>query len=645
MTLGRLILRLLADEPGLPADVIATRLGRSKEEVRKLLTGALTPFVATHWESRWFLREQLPEGDQVSPVCHVHPFLTVEVHAKRAPKPKPQSNVPREVFEALEEIYRWAGTEGGIKTVAELLDAAREPDRLPSDLGHLWREAGGSAIPATADFNPFSPILDWYRSLDERRQVILSSRILAFSGARTLTNIASEFGVSRERIRQVQGRLIEDLAQISRTEAWEAVLWRAHRVRQVVGEAFPWGYEPTEALLAADQLWSEVEADVIRGVILRLAGPYEMAHGWLTADAEKLEAARLRLVNEAKDAGSVGFDAARDMMAAAGLHPRVFEVWLAHRSGMREIRRSVIEWPQSLHGRVLSLMRLRGSPADPDDLLADLDPGVDIRYLKATLSSGKQFVRVGVSNWALRTWKLPEYRGIIAAISDELSKNGPSLPIKELATRLPAAFGVAKTSVITLCNAPRFVVERGTVRHRRDDEPFVVSTDLSQAPGVFKLSDNEISVLIDVDHQLLRGSGRFVPEPVAGLLAVRLGQRKDFEADPRIVRLSWADTSISGPAVGSLRVHAQELGAAVGDRLRITFYTDTQSADVHLVGKKRVDALAGDRLLAEVTGLTGYGQKLLVRLAAAVESDLTDLARFLRRRGDTELAEHLPTVA
>ena len=668
MILGHLILRLLTDEPGLSADVIATRLNRSAVDVRRLLVGPLSPSVARDWESRWFLREQLEEGEAMAPaLSYVQPAQPLDVDtspiglreyrrlqrvgpgrsggvdASRDPQTEPLSNIPREVLGSLEELCRWASTEGRLKTVAELLDAAREPDRLPPDLGRLWNGAVRSTISTTADFNPFSAILDWYRSLDERRQVILSSRTLVFSGARILQDIASEFGVSRERIRQVEGRLIEDLERLRRTKAWEAVLWRAHRVRQVAGAAFPSGDEPTEALLAADQLWSEVEADIVRGVILRLAGPYELAHGWFVADVEKLEAGRYRLMEEVKDAGSVEFDTARAVMEDAGLHARLFAAWLSHGSGMRRIRRSVIEWPRTIGDRVLSLMQLRGSPVGPDDLLADLGPEVDMRSLKTRLFSSKQFVRVGLSRWGLRTWGLPEYGGIAAAISEELSKNGPSLPIDELATRLSAAWGMAENSVTALCNAPRFVVENRMVRHRRDDEPFPVSTDLSQACGVFKPSDSAVSVLIDIDHDLLRGSGRSVAEQVAGLLALRPGQSRAYEADSGDIRLSWPDTSISGPTVGSLRVHAEELDAVVGDRLRVTFHGDTLSADVHFVAKKRVDALVGDLLLVEVTGLPGHGQELLVQLAAAVESEATELARFLRRRGDAELADHVPT--
>ena len=562
----------------------------------------------------------------------------LEVHV-----PATASSVPREMFGSLEQLCRWASTEGGIKTVEELLDATRDPDRLPPDLARLWRGAVRSRIATKANLSPFSAILDWYRSLDKRRQVILSSRTLVFSGARTLQDIASEFGVSRERIRQVEGGLIKDLRQLSGTKAWEPVLWRVHSVRLITGVAFPSGDDPTDALLAADRPCSHVEAGIVRGVILRLAGPYKLADGWLVEDAEKLEAARLRLVEEAKNSGSVQFAAAREVMTAAGLQPRLFGAWLSHRSGLHEIRGSVIEWPRTLGGRMLSLMRLRGSPASPDELLADLGPEVGMRSLKTRLSSSDEFVRVELSKWGLRTWRLPEYGGIAAAITEELSQNGPSLPIDEVASQLSAVWGVSENSVISLCNAPRFVVDHRMVRLRRDDEPVSVSTDLSQARGVFKPSDNSVSVLIDVDHDLLRGSGRFVAEQVAGLLAVGPGEGGEYEADSGAISLYWPDTSISGPAIGSLRVHAKQLSAAVGDRLRITFHGDTLSADVHLVAKQRVDTLDDKSLVAEVTGLVGHGHELRTRLAVAVESGSPELARFLRKRGDTELADNLPT--
>ena len=563
---------------------------------------------------------------------------------RRATQPEPLSNVPEEVFRSLEKLCRWASTEGGITTVAELLETTRDSDGLPPDLARLWRGAVRSRLAVRTDSDPFAAILDWYRSLDERRQVIVSSRTLVFSGARTLQNIASEFGVSRERIRQVEGRLIEDLEQHFRTKAWEPVLWRAHSVRRAAGVAFPLGDEPTEALLSAGLLRSHVEADIVRAVILRLAGPYELAHGWLISDSEKLEAALVRLMQEAKKVGSIGFDTAREVMGDVGLHPRIFAAWLSHKSGMRELRRGVIEWPRALGGRVQSLMRLRQAPLSPDELLADLGPEVGIRSLRSVLSSRKEFVRVERSKWGLRAWELPEYSGIASAISEELSQNGPSRSIDELASQLSAVWGVSENSVISLCNAPRFVVDHRMVRLRRDDEPFSVSTDLSQACGVFKPSDNAVSVLIDIDHDLLRGSGRFVAEQVAGLLALGPGEGSKFEVGSGAIGLYWSDTSISGPAVGSLRVLTEDLNAVVGDRLRITFHGDRLSADVQLVARKRVDTLDGDSLLAEVTGLVGHGQELRTRLAVAVESGSAELARFLRKRGDTELADNLPTL-
>ena len=625
------------------------------------------PFAASDAESRWFLREQLDEGAartpdlaQVQPaqarevdtspiglreyrrLQRVHPVQPVDVDESRDPQAKPPPSVPKELLQSLEELCRWAATEGGLKTAAELLDAVREPDRLPPDLEYLWAEAIRSTISTSTGFDPFSPILDWYRSLDERPQVILSSRALVLSKARNLQDIASEFGVSRERIRQVEARLIEDLERLFQTRAWEAVRWRVHHVRQVGGAAFPYDDEATETLLVGGRLWSEIEADIVRGVILRFAGPYELAHDWLVTDAEELEATRLGLLERIRDTGSIELDTAREVMEHVGLRPRVFAAWLSQRSGMREIRGSVVEWPRTLCGRVLSLMRLRGSPLSPDELLADLGPEVDVRSLKQNLSSNTEFVRVGRSMWGLRTWGLPEYEGIAAAISDELSKNGPSLSIDDLARHLSGALGVADSSVIALCQAPRFVVENRIVRHRRADELFPVTTDLSQARGVFRPSDSEVSILVDIDHDLLRGSGRPVAEPVAGLLALQPGQSRDYKTGSEDIHLSWPDTSISGPAIGSLRVHAERLGGSVGDRLRVTFHIDTASADVNLVAKRRLNALQGDMLLAEVTGLTERGHELRVKLAAAVGSNSTGLTRFLRRRGDTELADHLP---
>ena len=527
--------------------------------------------------------------------------------------------------------------------MAELLDAVSTPDRVPPDLRRPWSEAALSEISDSPGVNPFSVILDWYRSLDEREQVILSSRTLRLSRGRILEDIASEFGVSRERIRQVEARLIDNLTKLFETTAWESVRWRAHRVRYLGGVTFPLGDETTKTLLVGDRTWSRIEIVVVRGVILRFAGPYELADNWLVTDSERLEAARVGLMETVKSDGAIEFETARAAMEGAGLRPRIFAEWLRHKSGMREIRGSVVEWPRTLSGRVASLMRLRGSPLGPSELLSDLGPDVDLRSLKTSLSSSEHFVRVTRSKWGLKKWDLREYAGIAAAISDELSKRGPSLLVDDLVAVLANELGVAESSVIALCRAPRFVVEHGMVRHRHPDEPFSVSTDLSRARGVYRPSDNKISVLVDVDKDLLRGSGKPIAEQVAGLLTLPPGRSKEYRTSSADIHLSWPDTSISGPAIGSLRAHAERLAGSIGDRLRVTFHADPAFADVHLVAKRRVDALAGDSLLAEVTGLMGRGHKLRAQLAAAVGVDPAELARVLRRRGDTELADHLPT--
>ena len=628
---------------------LAARLGASTHEVERVIYQSLRPFVARDWSFRWYLREQMEEPPGISEAASPEGGESELGQDMGVVKSSPGQPETHDQFLAwLGDALRWAGTEGGLASLGELLEAAGQPGVLPNQLTKRWIEALERPLREESSIgmlDPFGPVVSWFRSLDTRRQTILTTRSLLLDNERTLQEIASDFGVSRERIRQLEVGLLEDLDRRASSDEWELARWRAHTIKRVAGIACPSGYPPLEELLIAASPLAAAEAIVLRGLMLRLAGPYQLdGEGWYLSNPEGLEEARERVLQRAEDQGGLDSDLAAEVLVGAGLAPGLFRAWLDRGPGLRELRGKVIPWPRSLGGRVEALLKFRNEPASPDEILKDLGDDVDMRSLRTRLSSDVRFVRVDRARWGLGAWGLPEYVGIVAAISEALKSGGSSVSVEELVGRLSSSLGVAEASVAMLCNAPRFFVEDGLVRFRREDEPYPVNSDLACAGGVFQLGPRKVSILIDVDSDLLRGSGGAVPEQVAAILTIAPGDDRAYSCKHGGVRLSWPDTSISGPAIGSLRRHAERLGSVAGDSLRVSLDDADCSASVSLVAEKRVQELDGEELITEVVGVEGSGGALYAKLAQAVGANVSDLAGVLRRRGDVKLADALPEV-
>jgi hypothetical protein len=175
-------------------------------------------------------------------------------------------------------------------------------------------------------------------------------------------------------------------------------------------------------------------------------------------------------------------------------------------------------------------------------------------------------------------------------------------------------------------------------------EPYEVRDDISMVAGCYELTATKAAWRIRVDSDLLRGSGRHMPEQLAGWFGLRPGMTKTLGNHLHPLPVSWRPWS--PPDVGSLKSFADELGAGLGDWLILIFdQPDTVSC-------RLVDVEYGDRLarLAAMIGLeVGPAEEratLLAQLAAAFKVDAQDTESLpfrvrmaIERRGDVDIAE------
>jgi hypothetical protein len=102
---------------------------------------------------------------------------------------------------------------------------------MPSDVARHWdRLAQLSLRPLAGPAEPGGNMTQLAEELlgetDERRRTILTSRTFA-PGKRTYDSLASELGVSRERVRQLETDALIGLTQASRRDRYAPLRWRA----------------------------------------------------------------------------------------------------------------------------------------------------------------------------------------------------------------------------------------------------------------------------------------------------------------------------------------------------------------------------------------------------------------------------------
>lgn len=321
----------------------------------------------------------------------------------------------------------------------------------------------------------------------------------------------------------------------------------------------------------------------------------------------------------------------------------VFDDWLDAFTKIRHIGQSLIVWSGSVADKCAALLAVRGVPTDAETLVREIGEGHSARGARQRLFEDARFMRVSKSDWALRSWAVEEYTGIADEIAQRVNEQGGRASLSELMDEMAQLFKVSKLSVRAYAQAPMFVLEDGWVRLRRDDEPFSgFSDELSQVRGVFKGHDRRINMLIPVDREVLRGSGRQCPPPIAITLGVEPGTSRTFVfANTHHLVVTWPITGLS-PALGSTRPLAEAVHCTDGDLLRLTFSQSDSTVDASRVppSGERGSTLEALRLLTGLSDLEGDPATVL---ADAIGVPTSALRATLRDRGDVEIAALLPS--
>lgn len=489
------------------------------------------------------------------------------------------------------------------------------------------------------------------RSLTDRQLIILAERLTA-AEPMTLDALGQQFGVSRERVRQIEADLRGTLS------------------------TFPW------VVLMSGVV--PVHGSWVRSVPQILLTP--AAGSWVTPIAGGPSLLHLLLAaGEIENLG--GHWVGRRMLGSTAQPGRLVElitlgmsgtcpegVYLAHLAelGLTDdwgrqflsdhglvIRHGLVHSGQeTLAEFLLAEMAAANEPVSLDTVAEWVDGRWTIASAKNLLQGDPRFMRVDVNRYALADAGLPPYRGIREEINALITEHGP-LPLGDVVDAICGAFDVEERSVEHYAKERPFKVTDGVVDLRQASPSTTRGTRgplaLADIPEgrqwrnvFFTPTGFAYRLTVNADH--LRGSGWGVGLAVARIVGLTQGDIWERPLDNVDAGLKISRNLQRQPALGSIKKALDAQGAEVGDVAFIRFHGTEGNIDRVSLTVERRGTTTRD-LFAEALMLVGCDRDVddpfdAICAALGVDADFAvELVDVAAGRRDDALATVLTEIA
>ncbi|MGC5020345.1 sigma factor-like helix-turn-helix DNA-binding protein [Micromonospora sp. DT47] len=495
-----------------------------------------------------------------------------------------------------------------------------------------------TAADISANVGSPDPVLEFtalLSELDERQVRILCDRFLGRT-PRKLADLATEFEVSRERVRQIENKLKELLAGTFHFGTSIGNLLASLRVE----------IQPIAALDRLITLHPDLARDVpgvdvpLWLVLDRLDDYFEVTDGWAAAPdvSAAREQTRTLLEDFASEHGVVDVAA---VTAATSMPQNELLAWLSW-CGYVLHNNQILTRTRSLSDHAAGLLAATGEPLHIDELQLQMSRDNSIRSLSNQLGDDERFVRTDRATWGLASWEVEEYTSIRQQIGLELAAAGGQVEIGQLVESITSRFDVSPSSVQAYAGNGDYEIVQGVVRRR--ESPAAPRKAPTATRRLFRHDDLwKLRITITRDH--LRGSGFPVPSGVANLVGCAQGEVVELESDLGTQSIRWTGLQ---PASGTIKRFLDQLEAREGQTAFLEFGPYGRF-NLSIEDQVEPEADPLDQAVALI-GAEGVGtpEEATMALADAVGLPLDAKPRRIlaayRQRGDDDIAGLLEQV-
>ena len=500
-----------------------------------------------------------------------------------------------------------------------------------NELSAVWLAKLASPSP-----HPYEILRSWAEQLPPRQKIVFAARIAPSHPSQTLEALAHEFGVTRERVRQIEVRTRKQFESFANSSEAKPVIWKANSVRARLGIAAP------ETVV--DQLLKPPDITYdYRAVVLNLAGPYRREEdGWLVRNDAQAADPTPMILEETDEFGGIDEHFANSALTEWGLGSSLHNAWLLRHDEVRQFNGKLVKWGRSIPDRMAFALADLGRPATIETLMAHVAEETSRNSAINSLREDPRVIRTSATEWALASWGLPAYTSTAQSIRHLLEEAGGSCTIDQMVRGMDETFGVSESTTRAYCYAPMFVRDGEWLRLRTDaDETYRCDADaIQRTPRVFDLRHGHLGLMIEVDENTLRGSGMMLSEAAGAILKIQVNESVTFSDDHgTTVSVTFPETSIVGPSLGSVRNVAMRLGTKAGDYL--TLVLDRSDMSVKAEATERASCEQSWETIGRLTGIGPTAD--LDKLAAALHcADASEVRGRLRQRGDSQILQYLP---
>ncbi|QDV48455.1 sigma factor-like helix-turn-helix DNA-binding protein [Gimesia fumaroli] len=554
----------------------------------------------------------------------------------------------------LQIISAWAIGERKVKLLSEAL-----PDPLlewPEEIRTLWDDIGSIhpqdfAGDLVKKYSVPFLVSKALTLLDHRLLEIAKKRICVVSQAATLEELGEKFGISRERVRQLEKSAIAQLERFHNKE-FLPVIRRAITLRKLLGNAVlaDHGHVKTALYRAVEDFDDEsFDKQFVKALILWLAGPYQLWHQWLLADKNIALQTTELFIENSDNRGVIPYDTASEILDGLGINQEYHKRWLEKIGSFLNVDDGYIYFQGGILDKAKILLKYYDKPMTVEEMLDSI--GSDsIRSVRQRLIDDPGLWRINKQNEFVLagTEGYFEYSGIIDEIIQEIALCGGQAKISHLVEKISRVYGVKESSILSYLNTPMFVKnESGIIRIRDSESEVKVSTDITKTAACYLTDNRTWCWRVKVDKDLLRGSGRLLPNAFAQLLGCNVGDKIEVITEFGTIALSWQLTSTTGASIGSLRQVLHHFGANLGDYLFVKATTNKVNF-LHLE-KMRLDSTNSNLIrLAMLLGAVDCRSEVEAISKIAIALDLRndskealflESKKVLASKGESELAD------